>query len=115
MLTTEEQFDQHLQQFSSMPGARVVVSHVFRHYDFQRKLVENGEHYSTQIYPCSPSTKHPVGDVAGFHSPERMFKYHCSTNKNPGIPCQVRLETYNSVTSKWELVKKETYEPKTNE
>jgi hypothetical protein len=107
MLTTEEQFDQHLQQFSSMPGARVVVCycHVFQ------KTWQSEERFTTQIYPCSPSTKHPVGDVAGFHSPERMFKYHCSTNKNPGIPCQVRLETYNSVTSKWELVKKETYEP----
>lgn len=102
MPTTEEQFDQHLQQFSSMPGARIVVSHQHTHC------------YTTQIYPCSPSTKHPVGEPDKFHTPERMFKWHCSANKNPGLPCQVRLETYNSVTGKWELVKKETYEP-TNE
>ena len=94
----EQQFDSFLQQYEIMPGARVVVCHKFPN------------SYSTQIYPCSPSTKHPVGEVSGFHTPERMFKWHCSANKNPGVPCQVRLEQYNSVTSKWELVKKETYE-----
>ncbi len=103
MPTTEEQFDQHLEQFSSMPGRRVVVCHKFPN------------SYSTQIYPCSPSTKHPVGDPDKFHSPERMFKWHCSANKNPGVPCQVRLEFYNYIKGGWELLKKETYEPTTRD